>query len=80
MSKRETLQNLRKYKLFLDSLNPDITEDERKKIMDKIEREEQQAQNFGGMNMSENLDDSSEDEDMFFKEPSQLMDIFHSLE
>lgn len=80
MSKRETLQNLRKYKLFLDSLNPDITEDERKKIMDKIEREEQQAQNFGGMNMSENLDDSSEDEDMFFREPSQLMDIFHSLE
>ena len=30
--------------------------------------------------MSENLDDSLEDEDMFFKEPSQLMDIFHSLE
>ena len=26
MSKRETLQNLRKYKLFLDSLNPDINE------------------------------------------------------
>ena len=30
--------------------------------------------------MSENLDDSSEDEEMFFQEPSQLMDIFHSLE
>ena len=33
MSKRETLQNLRKYKLFLDSLNPDINEEERKKIL-----------------------------------------------
>lgn len=26
MSKKETLQNLRKYKLFLSSLNPNISE------------------------------------------------------
>ena len=79
MSKRETLQNLRKYKLFLDSLNPDISKEERDKIHDKIEKEEQQAQNFGGMSISESLSDSDEEENLYFKDADQLMDVFHSL-
>lgn len=32
MSKREALQDLKKYKLFLQSLNPTLTEEERNKI------------------------------------------------
>ena len=32
------------------------------------------------MNINENFEDSEEEEMVFFKEPSQLIDIFHSLE
>jgi len=80
MSKRETLQNLRKYKLFLQSLNPIISEEERLKIEELIEKEEQQNQNFSNINGAENLEESSDDEEIFFKHPDQLMDVFHSLE
>jgi hypothetical protein len=31
MSKKETLQNLKKYKNFLESLSPELTEEERRK-------------------------------------------------
>lgn len=38
MNRREVLQNLRKYKLFLQSLNPSISEEERHKIEEQIEK------------------------------------------
>lgn len=37
MSKKETLQNLKKYKNFLESLSPDLSEDERRKRQEKID-------------------------------------------
>jgi hypothetical protein len=37
MSKKETLQNLRKYKNFLESLSPELDEEERRKRQEKVE-------------------------------------------
>ena len=37
------------------------------------------SQNFGGINISDDLSDSYDEEDIFFKEPEQLMDAFHPL-
>jgi hypothetical protein len=36
MNKREVLQNLRKYKLFLQSLNPTLSEEERQKMEEQM--------------------------------------------
>lgn len=75
MSKQETLQSLKKYKNFLESLSPDLSEEERRKRQERMEG----FDNNQSINNDE-LSEESEEEEMYFREPEQLASIFHSLE
>lgn len=79
ISKKETLQSLKKYKNFLESLSPELSEEERRKRQERVDLlENNQYANSGDLN--EELSEDSGEEEMYFREPEQLASIFHSLE
>ncbi len=86
-TKLEQLENARKYKEFLDNLNPhhqDIKERRDRKKAERRARDNKiNLEIYSGSvspELAELLEDESEDEEMYFKDPETLMKIFINFE
>ncbi|CAD8046027.1 unnamed protein product [Paramecium sonneborni] len=78
--KVDNLEDLIKYKNFLDRITPKEFKKKSRKLQNKIKNKNNLQENQISSDLQKILDDSDDEFDSYFKDPNQLFDIFQQLE
>ncbi|CAD8146174.1 unnamed protein product [Paramecium pentaurelia] len=78
--KVDNLEDLIKYKKFLDRITPKEQQKNKRKEKIKIKNKNNPQDNLISSDLQKILDDSDDEFDSYFKDPQQLFDIFQQLE